>query len=170
MELVILTIALTLIGLFLIAAADDNFTKGFGSVMFAVGLIGMYSLFFANFAAAQESAKTTLEVINVQLEIVDEISSGPIGVTATVRCTNENFATSTRCSASPTDSFNFIAAGHFDGYLLSGVYFEQYPITPTLSKMTLEDAFWYIDAKGSFDARSDLFARVEHFVRIYIQK
>ena len=108
---------------------------------------------------ASAQVQTTVEVV-----IQDEISSGPVGVTASVRCNNDNFASSTRCQ-SPVDSFNYIDVAHFDGYLLSGVQFEQYPITKTLSKMVVEDAFWYIDAKGDFKAKNDLFARVEHFFR-----
>jgi hypothetical protein len=118
----------------------------------------------AHIASAQ-TVQTTVTV-----EIVDEVSSGPIGMTASVRCNNDNFASSTRCSESPVDSFYAIDVAHFEGTLLSGVAFEQFPITSTLSKFVIEDAFWYIDAKGDFKARNDLFAKLEHFVRTYVTR
>lgn len=130
-------------------------------VLYILAAIGCFTI-GALIATAQ--AVTTLEVIIPEPQI--SATSTSVGVTASVRCTNENFDTSPRCQ-SPVDvnTFRMIDEAHFDGYLLSGVYFEQKPVAKSFVKMTVEDAFWYIDSKGRFEAESDVQALSIHLTR-----
>lgn len=120
--------------------------------------IGIFSLLLAiclfAFSASAQGVKTTIQVVI------------PNAVTASVRCNNQNFEHSIRCQ-SPVDfnSFFMVGPNHFVGTLLSGVKFEQYPVAKTFSKMVIEDAFWYIDQHGTFEAENDTQALSIHLMR-----
>lgn len=119
---------------------------------FIFGLAIGITLFWIGVFVAQAQVKTSVQVVI------------PTGVSASVRCNNQNFDYSARC-VSPVDSFYMIDEAHFEGTLLSGAEFAQYPIAKTFSKFVLEDAFWYIDTKGRFYADSDIQALSIHLTR-----
>lgn len=116
--------------------------------------IGALSLIFGVMIASAQGIPTSVTVVI------------PGNVTASVRCNNQNFDHSIRCQ-SPVDfnSFFMVGPNHFVGTLLSGVEFEQYPVAKTFSKMVVEDAFWYIDQHGTFEAENDTQALSIHLAR-----
>lgn len=87
-------------------------------------------------------------------------------ITVSINCTNENISVSSRCTA-PVDWFMENQSGGWYGQLTSGVLFSQFPVTTdrSLHKMTLEDAFWYINADGAFWASDDMQALSIHLSR-----
>jgi len=95
--------------------------------------------------------------------------SAATSVTVKIDCNNRNFETSAQCTA-PVDWFLGDRENGFYGQLTSGVTFRQGPILSDrgvfLHKITIEDAFWYLDEKGSFFAESDLQALSVHVTRI----
>jgi hypothetical protein len=128
----------------------NNFFTGL-----SVGIIiGALALVFGVMIANAQGIPTSVNVVI------------PGNVTASVRCNNQNFNHSVRCQ-SPVDvnSFFLVGPNHFVGTLLSGVEFEQYPVAKTFSKMVIEDAFWYIDQHGTFNAEDDLQALSIHLTR-----
>lgn len=86
-----------------------------------------------------------------------------VTVTVEVPCNNENVYTSPRCNA-PVDTLVF-DDGIFSGYLTSGVEFEQKEVALGLEKMTVEDAYWYIDQYGTFNASGDAVAIIKFISR-----
>lgn len=128
----------------------NNFFLGVTVGVFAGALAALVGITIAN----AQGVVTTVTVLE------------PGSVTASVRCNNQNFNHSVRCQ-SPVDhnAFFLISDGHFIGTLLSGVEFEQYPIAKTFSKFVMEDAFWYIDQRGTFKAENDLQALSIHLTR-----
>lgn len=90
-------------------------------------------------------------------------------VTVVIECNNDNFDRSPRCQ-SPVDWFMEDGAGGFYGQLLSGVTFRQYPVLNDYDayfhKMVVEEAYWYIDQEGRFEAESDVQALSIHLTRI----
>lgn len=127
----------------------NNFFAGL-SVGIVIGALSLV----CGVMIASAQVKTTLTVLE------------PGSVTASVRCNNQNFDHSVRCQ-SPVDhnAFFLIGDGHFIGTLMSGVEFEQYPVAKTFSKFVMEDAFWYIDQRGTFKAENDLQALSIHLTR-----
>lgn len=128
----------------------NNFFTGL-----CVGIIvGALALIFGVMIANAQGIPTSVTVVI------------PGAVTASVRCNNQNFDHSIRCQ-SPVDvnSFFMVGPSHFVGSLLSGVEFEQCPVAKTFSKMVIEDAFWYIDQHGTFEATDDLQALSIHLTR-----
>ena len=77
-------------------------------------------------------------------------------VTVVIGCNNQNFNYSERCNAPVDVNTLELTEDGFEGSLLSGVQFRQSNVVDRLNKMTVEDAFWYIDTKGRFNANSDI--------------
>ena len=117
-------------------------------------IVGALALVFGVMVASAQGIPTNVTVV---------ISGN---TTASVRCNNHNFDHSVRCQ-SPLyiQSFFIVGPGHFVGRLLSGVEFEQIPVERTFSKMIIEDAFWYVDQHGTFEAENDLQALSIHLTR-----
>lgn len=67
-----------------------------------------------------------------------------IAVTAAVLCNNYNWEYSPRCTAEPDMSTFVVTDNGFEGYLTSGVRWEQYWIAPELMEFRMEDVRWHI--------------------------
>jgi len=89
------------------------------------------------------------------------------GVTASVRCNNDNFQYSQRCLAVPSMDTLRVSEHGYTGSLVSGVQFKQLTIVPGLQVMQVEDAFWYIDQYGVFYAADQFTAFSKYLTRKY---
>jgi hypothetical protein len=75
---------------------------------------------------------------------------------------------SPRCKAT-IDWFLEDGAGGFYGQLTSDVTFRQYPIVDGsyLHRMQIEDAYYFVDEKGTFNAEDNTQALSIHLNRVY---
>lgn len=69
-------------------------------------------------------------------------------VTVVILCNNFNWEYSERCNA-PVETIEIVDNG-FEGYLKSGVFWEQKWITEDMMKFTMEDVCYYITQNLTF--------------------
>lgn len=116
--------------------------------------------------AEASEAQTSVNVV-IQEEVSSYNVDAETGVSAIVRCNNDNWENSPRCTAIPDQhTFTMDEEGGFEIYLMSGVRVTQKNIVPGLQKFEMEDVYWYIDKHGRYDADNDFTAFIQYLTRM----